>query len=930
MQGVAQGRLDLQRLREVGDGLLGPTARRQGQSAILIRHRQPRLDADGLRGVGDGPGEVLPCDVDQRPVVERGREGRFEPDGLVGVGDRSGEVAQRRSGVGAIVPRLRQRGLLSERLAEVSDGRLVVAVSSRVTAALVPRPGIVRLGGGSGALRNVRGEGREQFVQRRRLRESLGRRQHGPTAGAQKSRLGRRLVTVDTGLGHGKHLTGPGLVIPDLDSTVHLLRPHPFGGAIDGRSATAKDSRGNRTELWSRPHVPLAIVHPPRRLASRGRREDEGRVPLADEVVATHEGARGLPRLARRRRADLHQAHRHDHRRARPALGRRVALLPALDQGRQDRARTASSSSSRTARAASRTRSSSTTGRNLSGIAVGFGGVYLCSVPKLIFIPMKDDKPAGKAEVLLDGWSLKTQAQRRQRPRLGAGRLAVRAERHPVARRASARPARPTTKRVPIDCGVWRYHPVTKTFEAVAWGTTNPWGLDWDDHGEMFITNCVIKHIFHVVPGGHYVRMYGQDLNPHTYGLIESCADHIHWGGGDWTDSRGGKGKHDAAGGGHAHAGAMFYLGDTWPKEYRNRVFMCNIHGNRVNMDRLERRGSGYVDQALRRLPVRQRPWFRGLTLKHGPDGGVYVSDWHDTGECHNYDKTHPSGRIYKVDYGKPKAVDADLEKATDAELVKLQGHAQRLVGAARPAAVLQERAVAGKLSDDVAPALWKMVQAEKDAGAAAAGAVGAVRRRRGGRDEAAGAAGRRGRARPRLGGAAAGRSQEGVEGGGREADGAGEGGEVGDGAAGAGVGAAAARAQGPLGDRRGAGGARRGRQRPEPAADDLVRHRGGGAGRPGEGGGAAGQGEDPAGARGTSPGGWRRWSEGHAGKRGPTAQIPLRIVSVGVRLICGQQEGEGGERHVICREIQNGIPAAGRDSSRRRGVCGNPVLHPF
>ena len=30
-------------------------------------------------------------------------------------------------------------------------------------------------------------------------------------------------------------------------------------------------------------------------------------------------------------------------------------------------------------------------------------------------------------------------------------------------------------------------------------------------------------------------------------------------------------------------------------------------------------------------------PWFRGLNLVYGPDGGVYVQDWTDTGECHNF-----------------------------------------------------------------------------------------------------------------------------------------------------------------------------------------------------------------------------------------------------------------------------------------------------
>ena len=44
----------------------------------------------------------------------------------------------------------------------------------------------------------------------------------------------------------------------------------------------------------------------------------------------------------------------------------------------------------------------------LSGIAVGFGGVWLASVPNLIFIPITPggDRPAGKPQVLLDGWNI--------------------------------------------------------------------------------------------------------------------------------------------------------------------------------------------------------------------------------------------------------------------------------------------------------------------------------------------------------------------------------------------------------------------------------------------------------------------------------------------------------------------------------------------
>lgn len=45
---------------------------------------------------------------------------------------------------------------------------------------------------------------------------------------------------------------------------------------------------------------------------------------------------------------------------------------------------------------------------NLSGIEIGFGGVWACASPNLLFIPVRDgeDKPAGPPQVVLDGWSL--------------------------------------------------------------------------------------------------------------------------------------------------------------------------------------------------------------------------------------------------------------------------------------------------------------------------------------------------------------------------------------------------------------------------------------------------------------------------------------------------------------------------------------------
>jgi putative membrane-bound dehydrogenase-like protein len=341
-------------------------------------------------------------------------------------------------------------------------------------------------------------------------------------------------------------------------------------------------------------------------------------------------------------------------------------------------------------------------GANLSGIQVGFGGVWLCSTPNLIFIPIKpdEDRPAGPPEIVLDGWNLR-EAGHNVFNGLEWGPDGWLYGCNGIQSNSRVgRPGTPDKDRVAINCGVWRYHPTRKVFEAYAHGTTNPWGLDWDDFGELFITNCVIDHIWHVVPNGHYERMYGQDFNPNAYALMKGCCDHRHWAGGAWQTGRANNPDNSDFGGGHAHAGCMIYLGDNFPPEYRNSAFMCNIHGNRVNRDPLERVGSGYVAHHGPDFLMAHDPWFRGLGIHSGPDGGVYVSDWCDTGECHNVDRVdRTNGRIYKIVYGTPKPWHGDLAKVSDEELVNLQTHPNDwFVRHARR--LLQERAAERKLTN--------------------------------------------------------------------------------------------------------------------------------------------------------------------------------------------------------------------------------------
>ncbi|HXD85925.1 MAG TPA: PVC-type heme-binding CxxCH protein [Urbifossiella sp.] len=355
-------------------------------------------------------------------------------------------------------------------------------------------------------------------------------------------------------------------------------------------------------------------------------------------------------------------------------------------------------------------------GVNLSGIEIGFGGVWLCSSPNLLFIPDRDgdDKPDGPPQVILDGWNIKD-TKHNVYNSLGWGPDGWLYGCNGIQAKARVgKPGTPDKERTPLDCGVWRYHPIQKRFELYASGTTNPWGLDWDDFGQMFITNCVIHHIWNVIPGGHMERMYGDDVNPYTYGLQKSCADHLHWGGGAWTSSRStgvnGSPQHSEAGGGHAHSGCAVYLGDNFPPEYRNSVFMCNIHGNRLNRDWLDRTPRGYIAKHSPDFLFANDSWFRGIVVKCGPDGGLYVSDWSDTGECHNYDRVDlTNGRIFRVVHGTAKPWRGDVAKLSDAELLKLQFHTNDWF-TRQARCVLQERAAAGKIAKEIIPEARKLM----------------------------------------------------------------------------------------------------------------------------------------------------------------------------------------------------------------------------
>ncbi|MFM8578707.1 MAG: PVC-type heme-binding CxxCH protein, partial [Planctomycetaceae bacterium] len=343
-------------------------------------------------------------------------------------------------------------------------------------------------------------------------------------------------------------------------------------------------------------------------------------------------------------------------------------------------------------------------GLNLvSGLEVGFGGVWVGAAPQLLFYPDRDadDRPDGEPQVLLDGWGYQDTHETLNAFTWGPDGWLYGC--HGVfTHSAVGAPGTADGDRVKLNAGIWRYHPVRHTFEVFAEGTSNPWGVDFNDVGDAFETACVIPHLYHVIQNARYQRQAGQHFNPWTFDDIKTIARHRHWTGGQWNQAD--REKSDLVGGGHAQSGAMVYLGGAWPERYRGRLFMNNIHGARLNVDRLEASGSGYAGDGDPDFLFANDTSSQFVALQYGPDGQVVVIDWYDRNQCHRREvEAHDrdTGRIFKVAAvgadSRRLEGPADLAALDDAALVELLDHDNDwFVRHARR--MLHERAAAGRL----------------------------------------------------------------------------------------------------------------------------------------------------------------------------------------------------------------------------------------
>ena len=343
----------------------------------------------------------------------------------------------------------------------------------------------------------------------------------------------------------------------------------------------------------------------------------------------------------------------------------------------------------------------------VSGLEVGFGGVWVGAAPHLLFIPDKnrDDVPDSNPVVLLDGWGFQDTHETLNSFTWGPDGWLYGCQ-GVFTHSFVAKPGTPDAQRQKIRAGVWRYHPVRQEFEVFAHGASNQWGLDFNAVGHLFMTHCRSFHggggTTYVIRNGHYwnqanndyapfVSNRGPDFAPGLKNFLPASARY------DSGEGGAGQPGTTAVYGGHSHVGTMIYLGDNWPDTYRDHLFTHNLHGHQINHQVNVRTGSAYETfHAGYDMLFTPDATYLPVDLQYGPDGAVYVIDWSDMQHCHNprdelWDRTN--GRLYRVAWAATyRPTKVDLAAKTDAELAALHSHrSEWFVRTARR--LLQERA---------------------------------------------------------------------------------------------------------------------------------------------------------------------------------------------------------------------------------------------
>jgi putative membrane-bound dehydrogenase-like protein len=294
-------------------------------------------------------------------------------------------------------------------------------------------------------------------------------------------------------------------------------------------------------------------------------------------------------------------------------------------------------------------------GLNLAtGLEFGHGGVYVLNVPYLLFYPDRDrnDVPDSDPRVLLSGFGMEdAQAL--------ANHLTWGPDGWLYGVNGSTTTCR--IRGIEFQQGVWRYHPLDDRFELFCEGGGNTFGLTFDEDGELLYSTNDGPFV-HAIQGGYFYKSFGKHgplHNQHAYHHLPHVV-------------------RDQSPGGPPTGGTL-YLADAFPAHFRGTFIAGDFLGHTASWWTLQRDGSTYRAAYGGVLVDSQDTWCGPTDMCLGPDGAMYMSDFHDQRTAHpdpdaNWDRSN--GRIFRIEPAKGGAPPRfDLHALSSSALVELLEH---------------------------------------------------------------------------------------------------------------------------------------------------------------------------------------------------------------------------------------------------------------
>lgn len=316
-----------------------------------------------------------------------------------------------------------------------------------------------------------------------------------------------------------------------------------------------------------------------------------------------------------------------------------------------------------------------------TGLAFARGGVIVFQAPETLLLKDTDgDGRADVREVLFTGWGRRDTHSGPNSPVYGFdnwiwGTVGYSGFSGSVG-----------GKPLSLRQGFFRFRPDGSQLEFLRATNNNTWGIGFAEDGTVFGSTANNNPSVYLPVPDRLYAMAG--LEPRTLGGIADSARFL-----PMTDR---VRQVDVHWGFTAAAGHALYTARAYPRRYWNRVaFVTEPTGHLVAEFNLEPSGANFRATNPANLVASDDEWFAPIMAEVGPDGAVWVLDWHnyivqhnptprgfETGSGNAYEsplRDRQFGRVYRIVWARGEGARPQapftLEGASPERLVAALGH---------------------------------------------------------------------------------------------------------------------------------------------------------------------------------------------------------------------------------------------------------------